>query len=83
MKTSNSVVSSGTGDVEFKSQWNLFWWILGTIFIPITIPYTVLKIIGNLKQKRHKGALPGKVINIFASILSIFINLYICFRLSL
>lgn len=46
---------------DASTQWNFIWWILGTIFIPITIPYTIFQILGNMLEKKNKNALQGKV----------------------
>lgn len=51
---SNQPAASG----DLRGQWSLFWWILGTLAIPITIPYLILQF---FQAKRPKLSLPGKV----------------------
>lgn len=66
-------MKSDTDDLlkDTSSQWNLIWWILGTIFIPITIPYTIFQILGNLLEKKNKSGLQGKVSTVFNPIIII------------
>lgn len=45
-----------------KSNWNYMWWILGTIFIPISLPYLILQVLGHFKEKNSRKELPGKVV---------------------
>lgn len=64
-----------------STQWNFIWWILGTIFIPITIPYTIFQILGNILEKKNKNGLQGKVrkkkIDLIQFILFIKIKLFV------
>lgn len=43
---------------ELRNHWTLFWWVLGTLTIPITVPYLILQY---LSKRRPKLSLPGKV----------------------
>lgn len=54
--------SSANDVVEIKSNWNMLWWLVGSIFIPISVPYIFLNIIGQLNLRKNKDSLPGKVI---------------------
>lgn len=49
-------------DMEVKSDWNIMWWLLGSIFIPVTIPFLVFQILDNIKEKKMRNNLPGKVV---------------------
>lgn len=51
-QVANSVTNAG---------WNTFWWILGTICMPITTPYIVNKVISLLKFRKNRDTLAGKV----------------------
>lgn len=54
-QVANSVTNAG---------WNTFWWILGTICMPITTPYIVSKVISLLKFRKNRDSLTGKVSSI-------------------
>lgn len=58
MKVSQSFQS----EVEMKSDWSSMWWLLGTIFVPITIPYLIFQILDSIKEKKMLKCLPGKVV---------------------
>lgn len=51
-QAANSVTNAG---------WNTFWWILGTICMPLTTPYIVHKVISMLKFRKNRDSLAGKV----------------------
>lgn len=59
MKSSNTIQN----EMEIvKSDWSILWWIMGSIFVPIAIPYFIYQILGNQKEKTMRNALPGKVV---------------------
>lgn len=45
-----------------RTHWNSFGWIVGTIFIPITIPYIIFQVLGYYKEKKYRDCLQGKVV---------------------
>lgn len=44
-----------------NSGWNTFWWIIGSICMPLTAPYIVQKAISMLRFRKNRGILCGKV----------------------
>lgn len=44
-----------------NTGWNTFWWILGSICMPITTPYIVNKVVSLLKFRKNRDTLTGKV----------------------
>lgn len=53
---------SNTGGTEvIRSNWNTFWWIVGSICMPFTIPYIVCKVMAQLRLRKNKDTLQGKV----------------------
>uniref|UniRef100_A0A8D8K1Y3 Dehydrogenase/reductase SDR family protein 7-like n=1 Tax=Culex pipiens TaxID=7175 RepID=A0A8D8K1Y3_CULPI len=45
-----------------RSDNSLFWWVCSTIFLPLTLPYLLLKVIGIIKERKYRECLPGKVV---------------------
>lgn len=45
-----------------RSDNSLFWWVCSTIFLPLTLPYLLLQVIGIIKERKYRECLPGKVV---------------------
>lgn len=41
---------------------HVFWWLLRTFLIPLTIPYCILNIWNNYQEKKYRNCLPSKVV---------------------
>lgn len=45
-----------------NTGWNSFWWwIVGSICMPLTAPYIVHKAISMMRYRKNQGVLAGKV----------------------
>uniref|UniRef100_T1GMF6 Dehydrogenase/reductase SDR family protein 7-like n=1 Tax=Megaselia scalaris TaxID=36166 RepID=T1GMF6_MEGSC len=49
-------------DSESSGKFNTFYVILGTLFLPITMPLLVINFLKHLKEKKSRNSLPGKVV---------------------
>lgn len=50
----------GAADVT-RSNWSTFWWILGTVFMPLTIPYLLSSLLNQLRTLKNRDYLRDKV----------------------
>lgn len=41
---------------------NVFYWILGTLFLPITMPLLIVNLLKHFREKKSRNSLPGKVV---------------------
>lgn len=46
---------------QIGSTWNAFWWVVGSICMPLTIPFIVHKVMSQLRLRKNKDLLVGKV----------------------
>lgn len=53
-----------------NTSWNTFWWIIGSICMPLTIPFIFHKVMSQLRLRKNKDLLEGKV-NVICVILLI------------
>lgn len=42
-------------------SWNAFWWVLGSLCMPITIPYLVCKVMSQIRLRKNRDVLKDKV----------------------
>lgn len=52
---------SMAGPESIRSNWSVFWWALGSICMPLAIPYLICHIMGEITQRKNKDSLRGKV----------------------
>ncbi|XP_055316273.1 dehydrogenase/reductase SDR family protein 7-like [Sitodiplosis mosellana] len=45
-----------------NTSWNTFWWIIGSICMPLSIPFIVHKVMSQLRLRKNKDILEGKVV---------------------
>lgn len=48
-------------------NWNAFWWLMGSICIPISLPYIVCKLMCQLRLRKNKHSLKDKVSSVHYS----------------
>jgi dehydrogenase/reductase SDR family member 7B len=47
---------------EVKSQFSVMWWLLGSMFLPISVPYLIMKMLDIIRERQNRDCLSGKVV---------------------
>ncbi len=47
---------------EVKSQFSIMWWLLGSMFLPISVPYLIMKMLEVIREHQNRDCLSGKVV---------------------
>lgn len=44
-----------------RSNWSAFWWIVGTVCMPLTLPYLLSSLLSQLRTLKNRDYLRNKV----------------------
>ncbi|XP_068157643.1 dehydrogenase/reductase SDR family protein 7-like [Drosophila tropicalis] len=44
------------------SDWNVLYWILGTVLMPVALPLAIIEMLHRMRAKKFRNQLPGKVV---------------------
>ncbi|EDV90784.1 dehydrogenase/reductase SDR family protein 7-like [Drosophila grimshawi] len=45
-----------------SSDWNVLYWVLGSILMPIALPLAIINLLQRFRAKKYRNQLPGKVV---------------------